>query len=200
MRVILTRAGRDEKGNRDSRLAPVVPAPVQHQLLHKEEEFKMRKQLFALSLVGLLVIGLSLPLTTTATAHPSVVATINGGGVADMDDGEGPSLFGMGVKLLSDGSAQGFFDCVDQMGDSFPGNFYGQVTSWSLNEDGTISYSGIGKVVSFPPYFFVAHNLEFTVTIQAFGGPGVGHWTLDVPEFGGVICWETIRTGQVVIH
>ena len=200
MRVILTRAGRDEKGNRDSRLAPVFPAPGQHQLLNKEEEFKMRKQLFALSVVGLLFIGLSLPLTITAAAHPSVVATINGGGVADMDDGEGPSSFGMGVKLLSDGSAQGFFDCVDQMGDAFPGNFYGKVTSWSLNEDGTISYSGIGKVVSFPPYFFVANNLEFTVTIQAFGGPGVGHWTLDVPEFGGVICWETIRTGQVVIH
>ena len=115
MRVILTRAGRDEKGNRDSRLAPVVPAPGQHQLLNKEEEFKMRKQLFALSVVGLLFIGLSLPLTITAAAHPSVVATINGGGVADMDDGEGPSSFGMGVKLLSDGSAQGFFDCVDQI-------------------------------------------------------------------------------------
>ena len=151
MRVILTRAGRDEKGNRDSRLAPVVPAPGQHQLLNKEEEFKMRKQLFAVSLVGLLVIGLSLPLTTTAAAHPSVLATINGGGVADMDDGEGPSLFGMGVKLLSDGSAQGFFDCVDQMGDSFPGNFYGQVTSWSLNEDGTISHTSSWPTTSNSP-------------------------------------------------
>src|SRR6266702_631717 len=99
----------------------------------------MSKQLFALSVVGLVVIGLSLPLTTTAAAHASVVATSNGGGGADMDEWEWPSLFGMGVKLLSDGSAQGFFDCVDQIGDSFPGNFSGQVISWSLNEDGTIS-------------------------------------------------------------
>ncbi len=55
MRVILTRAGRDEKGNRDSRLARVVP-PGQHQLFKKAfkkaEEFKMRKQLFALSIVN----------------------------------------------------------------------------------------------------------------------------------------------------
>jgi len=159
----------------------------------------MRKQLIALVGIGLLVIGLAVPLKTSA-APASVVATINGGGVADMDDGEGPSSFGMGVKLLSDGSAQGFFECVDRMGDTFPGNFYGEVTSWSHNADGTISYSGVGKVVSFPPYFFTANNLEFTVTIQEFGGQGVGHWTLDVPEFGGIICLETIRTGQVIIH
>src|SRR5207247_4700511 len=105
MRVILTRAGRDEKGNRDSRLAPVVPAPGQHQLLNKEEEFKMRKQLFAVSLVGLLVIGLSLPLTTTAATHPSVVATINGGGVAGTGDGDGPSRAGAARKVWSTGPA-----------------------------------------------------------------------------------------------
>src|SRR5215471_4926026 len=161
---------------------------------------QMRKKVFSLSVALLLATGSTIPLTAATAARPSVVATINGGGIADMDDGEGPSSWGMGVKLLSDGSAQGHFDCVDHMGDAFPGNFYGQVTSWTVNGDGTISFSGVGKIVSFPPYFYIIDNLEFTVTIQAFGGPGVGHWTLDVPFFGGIICWETIRTGQLVIH
>jgi heme A synthase len=66
----------------------------------------------------------------------TVVATINGGGTAEMQAplAAGNSSFGMGVKLLSDGSATGHFDCVDHHGDSpgFPGNIFGEVTSWSL--------------------------------------------------------------------
>src|SRR6266446_180365 len=88
----------------------------------------------------------------SAMAKPaSVVATISGGGAANMDDGQGPSYWGVEVKLLSDGSAQGFFECVDQVGDFFPGNFFGPVTSWSRNTDGTINLHGVGATLSFPP-------------------------------------------------
>lgn len=131
---------------------------------------------------------------------PRVVATIHGGGTADMDDGEGRSAFGMVARLASDGSARGHFECVDQMGDAFPGNFIGQVTTWSPSADGIVSFSGVGRVVSFPPFFFIAEGLEFTVTIQQFGGPGAGHWTLDVPALGGRVCTESVTSGQVVVH
>jgi hypothetical protein len=135
-----------------------------------------------------------------AASGPSVVAVINGGGTANMDDGEGRSLFGMTALLLSDGSASGHFECVDQMGDSFPGNAFGRVTSWSQDTAGEFTFSGVLKVVSFPPFLESFDNLEFTVTVQNFGGPGVGHWTLDIPFFGGVICWETLLTGQIVLR
>jgi len=137
-----------------------------------------------------------------AMAKPaSVVATISGGGAANMYDGQGPSYWGVEVKLLSDGSAQGFFECVDQQGDFFPGNFFGPVRSWSRNADGTINLHGVGATLSFPPnpLDFIG-NLEFTVTVQHFGGPGIGHWTLDVPDFGGVVCIETLTSGQIAIH
>ena len=126
-----------------------------------------------------------------------VVGTINGGGTANMDDGEGRTSFGMGVQLLAGGSASGHFDCVDQRGDTFPGNFIGQVTSWTQNPDGTVSFSGVGTLINIPggP---AASNLDYTVTIQQFGGPGVGHWTLDIPAFGGIVCFETLLTGQIV--
>jgi hypothetical protein len=45
--------------------------------------------------------------------------------------------------------------------------------------------------------------LAFTVTIQTFGGAGVGQWTLDFPSFpspfnGGPICQELLTSGQIV--
>ena len=151
---------------------------------------------------GLLAVVAAMTFTPQAQAGKpaAIVATVSGGGTANMDDGEGPSLFGMNAQLLSDGSARGYFECVDQMGDAFPGNFFGQVTSWASNGNGEYTFSGVGRVVSFPPYFFIADGLPFTVTVQSFGGPGVGHWTLDVPDFGGVVCFETVTSGQIAIH
>jgi hypothetical protein len=77
-----------------------------------------------------------LPAAAILAPHPgpgTVVATINGGGTADMQPplAAGSSSFGMGVTLLSDGSATGHFDCVDHHGDlpGFPGNVSGEVTS-----------------------------------------------------------------------
>ena len=44
---------------------------------------------------------------------------------------------------------------------------------------------------------------EFAVKIQTFGGAGVGHWTLEVPDGAGgsvVVCIETLDSGQIVLR
>jgi hypothetical protein len=126
----------------------------------------------------------------------TVVATINGGGTAEMQPpglAAGRTSFGVGVKLLSDGSATGHFDCVDQHGGNFPGNVFGHVTSWST--EGTVIVLNVtGKLVPFPGGH--PQDISFTVKIQQFGGAGVGRWTLEV---GGVIfCVELLTSGQIV--
>src|SRR5881409_796149 len=70
-----------------------------------------------------------------AASTATLVATINGGGMANMEDGMGSSVFGMGIKLYSDGTSSGEIDCVDQQGDApgYPGNIWGQVTNWSTD-------------------------------------------------------------------
>jgi hypothetical protein len=129
----------------------------------------------------------------------TVVATINGGGTAEMQAplAAGDSKFGTGVTLLSDGTASGSFDCVDQHGDlpGFAGNIFGKVTSWSM--EGTVVVLNVtGKFINFPGGHPV--DVSFTVKIQQFGGAGVGHWTL---ESGGVIsCYEILTSGQIVIR
>ena len=69
-----------------------------------------------------------------ATANAaSVVATINGGGTAIMDPtsfAQGTTAFGIHATLYSDGTARGNINCVDQVGSTFPGNIFGEVTSW----------------------------------------------------------------------
>jgi hypothetical protein len=131
-----------------------------------------------------------------AANRPTVVATINGGGTAEMQPGglaQGRTAFGMGVKLLADGSATGHIDCVDQHGGNFPGNIFGEVTSW--RKEGTVVVLNVtGKLVSFPGGH--PQDISFTVKIQQFGGAGVGRWTLEV---GGVIfCVELLTSGQIV--
>jgi len=127
----------------------------------------------------------------------TVVATINGGGTAEMQPpiAAGSSSFAMGVKLLSDGSATGHFDCVDHHGDApgFPGNIFGEVTSWSM-EGTTVVLTVTGKFLPIPGGHPV--DVEFTVKIQQFGGAGVGHWTLEVG--GTLFCIELLTSGQIV--
>src|ERR1051325_1875793 len=101
---------------------------------------------FWIVLIGIAAITMFTARIQAATP-PTTVATISGGGAANMDDGEGPSYWGVQAKLLSDGSAQGFFECVDQVGDFFPGNFFGPITSWSRNADGTINLHGSGAEI-----------------------------------------------------
>ena len=157
---------------------------------------------------GLFVVAV---LTAVLFAYPatanaaSVVATINGGGTANMDDGMGVSTFGMGVKLLSNHSAVGHFDCVDHHGDApgYAGNIFGEVTSWEGDLDGgPVTLHITGKFVSIPGGL-VDRNAQFTVTIQQFGGAGVGHWTLSVPDGAGgefTVCFETLLSGQIVMR
>jgi hypothetical protein len=141
-----------------------------------------------------------LPAAAILAPHPgpaTVVATINGGGTAEMQPplAAGSSSFGMGVTLLSDGSATGHFDCVDHHGDlpGFPGNVSGEVTSWSM--EGTVIVLNVtGKLVAFPGGHPV--DVAFTVKIQRFGGAGVGHWTLEVGGF--IFCYELLTSGQIV--
>jgi hypothetical protein len=138
----------------------------------------------------------------------TVVARINGGGTAEMSllpilpagqGGSGKTMFGTGVTLFSDGSATGHFDCVDQHGDpSGAGNIFGAVTSWSW-EGTTIVLQVTGKLTG-PGGHPV--DISFTVKIQTFGGPGVGHWTLGQYTPAGVaiyiFCNETMTSGQIV--
>jgi hypothetical protein len=139
-----------------------------------------------------------------AAKRATVVATINGGGTAEMQPGglaQGRTAFGMGVKLLADGSATGHIDCVDQGGgrSNFPGNIFGEVTSWRM--EGTVVVLNVdGKLVSFPPPPPGGHpqDISFTVKIQQFGGAGVGRWTLEVGPV--IFCVELLTSGQIVIR
>ena len=150
-----------------------------------------------------------LPAAAILAPHPgpaTVVATINGGGTADMEVPQGllagRTVFGIGVKLLSDGSATGHFDCVDQHGDSpgFPGNIFGEIISWSTEgaNNEIIVLNVIGKFLPIPG----GHPgpALFTVKIQQFGGAGVGQWTLEVPTPQGpfIVCYELLTSGQIV--
>jgi hypothetical protein len=137
-----------------------------------------------------------------ATANAaSVVATVNGGGTAIMDPAgsvlglAGTSVFEINATLYSDGTARGHVDCVDQFGSTLPGNIFGEVTSWE-GLDGVISLNVVGKFVGIPGGH--PQNVSFSVTIQQFGGAGVGHWTLSVGGF--TLCDETLRSGQIVMR
>jgi hypothetical protein len=135
----------------------------------------------------------------------TIVGTIDGGGTSIMTDGMGLSTFSIHATLYSDGTARGHIDCVDRVGSApgYPGNVFGAITSWSRNADGTISLRVTdAKFVSFGSGLVVPGGLPFTLEIQAFGGAGVGHWTLDVPGAaspnGGPICQELLTSGRLV--
>jgi hypothetical protein len=171
----------------------------------------MRKLVNLLPAISLAVAMLAAHPVAAATNAVTVVATINGGGTANMTDVvaagfKGVSSFGFEATLFSDGSARGHFDCVDHMGDppGYPGNVFGDITSWAQDAHGLHLYVTNGKLVGhgLP---VVRGGLAFTVTIQSFGGAGVGHWTLDGPGFsspfnGGPICQELLTSGQIVIR
>jgi hypothetical protein len=164
-----------------------------------------RKLLIATAMIASVVITACSDMTApkknpgvspVAAKRAAVVATINGGGTAVMQPGgvaQGRTAFGMGVKLLADGSATGHFDCVDQHGGTFPGNIFGHVTSWRM--EGTVVVLNVtGKLVSFPGGH--PQDISFTVKIQQFGGAGVGRWTLEVGAL--IFCDELLTSGQIV--
>jgi len=137
------------------------------------------------------------PGVLTAVARgATVVATIHGGGTAEMQPpglAAGRTAFGMEVTLLADGSATGHVDCVDQHGDNLPGNIFGEVSSWRM-EGQVVVLNVTGKLIRFPGGHPVP--VSFTLKIQQFGGAGVGHWTLEVG--GRLFCIELLTSGQIV--
>jgi len=155
--------------------------------------------------LGLFVVAV---LTAVVFAYPatadavSVVATINGGGTAIMDPNRsdfglaGTTSFGIHTTLYSDGTARGHVNCVDQVGSTFPGNIFGEVTSWEGSLDGSITLNVVGKLVGFPGGH--PQDVSFTVTIQRFGGAGVGQWTLSLGA--DTACFETLLSGQIVMR
>ena len=161
---------------------------------------KLMKLIAAISLAVAMLA--SQPVVANAA---SVEGTINGGGLATMTDGKGVSSFAIHATLFSDGTARGRFVCVDQMGSApgYPGNVFGDITSWKGNADGSVTlYITNGTFVAIPGGL-VVRGLAFTVTIQQFGGAGVGHWTLDFPGAtspvnGGPKCQELLISGQIV--
>ena len=154
---------------------------------------------FGLFVVAVLTAVLfAFPATANAA---SVVARINGGGTAIMDPSRsvlglaGTTSFGMHATLYSDGTARGHLNCIDQMGSTLPGNIFGEVTSWGENLDGSITLNVVGKFVGRGGH---PQDVSFAVTIQQFGGAGVGHWTLSIGGF--TLCVETLRSGQIVMR
>ena len=170
------------------------------------------KRMMGLLLTLAVVVAASFAVVAQARpAAATVVATINGGGTSVMTDlpaGMGTSSFGFQATLFSDGSATGHFDCVDHMGDipGYPGNIFGEITSWTRNTDGTANLQVTnGKAVVFPDGLVVPGGLPFTVTIKSPGGAGVGHWTLDIPGVvspfnDGPICQELLVSGQIRVR
>jgi len=146
-------------------------------------------------------------IATQSASAVTVVATINGGGTALMQVPAGllagTTSFGGYITLYSDGTAKGELHCVDQHGSTLPGNVWGQVTSWSMDVNGVVSLTiSDGRLLAFPGGH--PQNIgTFIVRIQSFGGKGVGHWTLDIPDgFGGwlTVCDELLTSGQINIR
>lgn len=146
------------------------------------------------------------PIAAHAAQPATLYATVNGGGTAEM---QGPILFGitsfgMGIHLYSDGTASGELHCIDQHGGTSPGNVWGQVTTWSRDGDGNIVlHVSDGQIVFFQGGH-AKHIGPFDVTIQSFGGAGVGHWTLAGPYGDNgewiTVCVELLTSGQIVIR
>jgi hypothetical protein len=108
----------------------------------------------------------------------------------------GTTSFGIHATLYSDGTAKGHLNCIDQMGSTLPGNIFGEVTSWGENLDGSITLNVVGKFVGIPGGH--PQDVSFSVTILHFGGAGVGQWTLSIG--GDTFCFETLRSGQIVMR
>jgi hypothetical protein len=166
----------------------------------------MRKLVNLLPAISLAVAMLASHPAVAAANAVTVVATINGGGTAVMYAGPGMggksvSSFGIHATLYSDHTASGHVDCVDQMGDLFAGNIFGDVTGWALNapdgdiDDGIVLFV-TGKLLAIPGGHPVP--ISFPVTIQQAGGAGVGMWTLGDPS--NPFCIERLLSGQIVVR
>src|SRR5437763_17091111 len=115
----------------------------------------IKKLLSLVPAVSLAVAMLASHPVAGAANAATVVGTINGGGTAFMTGGvaagmKGISSFGIHATRYSDGTASGHVDCVDQKGDSLPGNIFGAVTNWSRHGGGTRNLPATGKSGAIP--------------------------------------------------
>ena len=112
----------------------------------------------------------------------------------------GTTTYFIHARLYSDGTAIGRFDCVDLAGSTLEGDFFGPITSLGKTVNGEITLSGAGQVRALNGDLVDPTVRPYTVTIQRFGGKGIGHWTLDVPTFApGAICSELLTSGRLVM-
>jgi hypothetical protein len=188
----------------------------------------VRRLLSAFSIAAILIAVMTSPAGATAPkaargvsaphpGHVTVVAKILGAGTAVMTDVGGTSLWWEnkgGITLYSDGSAKGTFYCVD-LPDSppgYPGIIWGDATSWTL-DNGLISLH-VPSSTYVPwaePWDWSHHAIPpgprldggpWRIQVQKFGGAGVGHWTLDVPDGNGgwiTICLEQVTGGKIAL-
>ena len=155
----------------------------------------MRRLIGAFAVVAVLVGVLAGP-ASAASQGRTVFARISGGGTAEMQAGgpaQGITHWGAGVTLYTDGTASGHIDCVDQRGGNFPGNIFGEVTSWRL-EGTVVVLEVVGKFVGAGGH---PSAEAFTVKIQQFGGAEEGRWTLEIGPF--LFCVELVTSGQIRI-
>jgi len=158
----------------------------------------MKRLLNLLPAISLAVAMLASHPAAAAADAVTVVATINGGGTALMTSPPGGlpgfknvSSFGIHATLYSDGTATGHVDCVDLQGDVSKGNIFGEVTRWSQSAYGLTLWV-TGNLVSGSDN----DPTSFPLTIQTFGGAGVGHWTLG--KLSSPFCVELLLSGQLV--
>jgi len=189
----------------------------------------IRRIVSALSFVAFLIAAIAIPAGAAAPRVTGVipaphagpvtaVAKITGSGTALMTDVGGTTLWWEnqhGITLYSDGTAKGTFYCVD-LPDSlpgYPGIVWGNVTRWTL-DDGLISLhvpASLGLSWTAPWHWGLHHAFPnvtpsdagpWRIQIQRFGGAGVGHWTLDVPDGDGgwfTFCLEQVTGGKLAL-
>jgi hypothetical protein len=173
---------------------------------------------------SLMLLLTAIMMTTTtllllpADAQSSTRVTGGGTGTfyADLDgDGEiDGSQFGMGVTVYASGSAKGHFLCLmagrsDILGLSLMA-VEGPVSSGVDNDDGGVTFNGVGTVNLANGTIF--RGIPFQVTVTA-GGAGVGTLQLTViGAFEGVpgdtvlgnsnydLPVETVASGRIKIH
>ena len=163
---------------------------------------------------------LALHTTSLSSASSSEIASVTGGGQGTFGtdlDGDGDvdgSHFGIGISITGNGSAKGHFECLmagnaDILGLALMA-VEGNVTSGSVNANGSVTFSGVATVNLGKSTMF--KGVPFRVTVTA-GTPGVGSLTLTViGAFDGVpgdtnigngnydLPTETVAAGQIKIQ
>jgi hypothetical protein len=163
---------------------------------------------------------LALQRTSLSRDLSSEIASVTGGGSGTFGkdlDGDGEidgSHFGVGISISGNGSAKGHFECLMAGNADILGlvlmSVAGNVTSGSLNANGSVTFSGVATVNLGKSTMF--KGVPFRVTVTA-GTAGVGTLTLTViGAFDGVpgdtnigngnydLPTETVATGQIKIQ